>query len=39
MNNTMILNSFIKKGEQKIQLLSLSKFTTVGKDEIIRWVE
>ena len=39
MNNTMILNSFIQKKTEKIQLLLLSKFVTVGKNEIIRWVE
>ena len=36
MNNTMLLNSFIKK-RKKIQLLLLSKFVTVCKNEIIRW--
>ena len=35
MNNTMILNSFIKKREKKI--LSLRKFVTA--DEFIRWVK
>ena len=39
MNNTMILNSFIKKKEKKMQLILLSKFVTVGKKEIIRWVK
>ena len=37
MNNTMILNSFIKKKRKKIQLLLLRKFVTV--DEIIIWVK
>ena len=35
MNNTMILNSFIKKREKK--LLLLRKF--VAADEFIRWVK
>ena len=35
MNNTMILNSFIKKREKKIQLLLIRKFVTA--DEFIRW--
>ena len=35
MNNTMILNSFIKKIEKKILLLR--KFVTA--DEFIRWVK
>ena len=39
MHNTMIFNSFYKKEEKKIQLLLLSKFVTVGKNEIIRWVK
>ena len=30
---------FYKKKEKKIQLLLLSKFVTVGKNEIIRWVD
>ena len=29
---------FDKKNSRKIQLLLLSKFVTVGKNEIIRWV-
>ena len=28
-----------KNKEKKIQLLLLSKFVTVGKNEIIRWVK
>ena len=36
MNNTMILDSFIKKKENKIQLLLLNQFVRVGKNEIIR---
>ena len=38
MNNTIILNSFIKKKRKKIQLLLLRKFVTTV-DEIIRWVK
>ena len=35
MYNTMILKSFIKKKSEKIQLLLLNKFVTVGKNEIM----
>ena len=38
MNNSMILNSFVKKKRKKIQLLLLRKFVTTV-DEIIRWVK